>query len=162
MTITPRCSMASHCPDLARLESLVQGDLPQTEQEVLAVHVEHCQQCQQTIESLRLPGASWADLAPALAQPEAPTEPLQEALDRAKAIDSQATIAPTAGGSATEGLEFLQPSDKPGHLGRLDHYEILPHIGQGGFGTVLKAFDEKLHRMVAIKVLSPASAASGS
>src|SRR5436853_494145 len=31
--------------------------------------------------------------------------------------------------------------------------------GRGGFGTVLRAFDEKLHRVVAIKVLSPAFAA---
>ena len=38
---------------------------------------------------------------------------------------------------------------------------ILQVIGQGGFGTVFKAFDEKLHRMVAIKVLSPAYATNG-
>jgi serine/threonine protein kinase len=58
-------------------------------------------------------------------------------------------------------LSFLTPSIKPGHLGRLDHYEILEVIGKGGFGTVLKAFDEKLHRIVAIKVLSPELSANG-
>jgi hypothetical protein len=57
-------------------------------------------------------------------------------------------------------LAFLTPSAKPGNLGRLGHYEIQEVIGKGGFGTVLKAFDEKLHRVVAIKVLAPELAAS--
>jgi uncharacterized protein (TIGR03067 family) len=168
--------MASQCPEPSRLESLIQGNLPQAEQDALAEHVDQCLHCQQTMQSLRLPGASWENLAPGLANPQPNTEPLQEALDRAKAIDSQETIAPTPAPSAStpsalgtgpstsprEGLEFLQPPEKPGHLGRLAHYEILQVIGQGGFGTVLKAFDEKLHRMVAVKALSPAYAASGS
>jgi serine/threonine protein kinase/formylglycine-generating enzyme required for sulfatase activity len=51
-------------------------------------------------------------------------------------------------------LGYLLPSKKPGSLGRLGHYEILEVLGKGAFGTVLKAFDEKLHRMVAIKVMS--------
>ena len=51
-------------------------------------------------------------------------------------------------------LRFLQPSSQPGSLGRLAHYEVLEILGQGAFGIVLKAFDEKLHRMVAIKVMS--------
>ena len=46
------------------------------------------------------------------------------------------------------------PSNKPDSLGRLGHYEVLEVLGKGAFGTVLKAFDEKLHRMVAIKVMS--------
>ena len=53
------------------------------------------------------------------------------------------------------------PSSTPGHLGRLGHYEVLELLGKGGFGTVLRAFDEKLHRVVAIKVLSPELSASG-
>ena len=57
-------------------------------------------------------------------------------------------------------LSFLQPSEKPGSLGRLAHYEVLEVLGNGGFGTVVKAFDEKLHRFVAIKLMSPLLAAT--
>jgi formylglycine-generating enzyme required for sulfatase activity/serine/threonine protein kinase len=66
------------------------------------------------------------------------------------------------GGAATDdiALEFLQPSAKPSSLGRLGHYEVLEVLGHGGFGVVLKAFDEVLHRVVAIKVLAPQLAAT--
>lgn len=57
-------------------------------------------------------------------------------------------------------LDVLQPSLKPGSLGRLGHYEVLEVLGQGGFGTVVRAFDEKLQRMVAIKIMSPRLAAT--
>lgn len=52
-------------------------------------------------------------------------------------------------------LSFLQPSTHPDSLGRLGNYEVLQIIGRGAFGVVLKAFDEKLKRMVAIKVIAP-------
>ncbi len=61
-----------------------------------------------------------------------------------------------------EDLAFLGAPTKAGAIGRLGHYEILDVIGKGGFGIVLKGFDERLHRVVAIKVLSPANAANGS
>jgi eukaryotic-like serine/threonine-protein kinase len=57
-------------------------------------------------------------------------------------------------------LSFLQPSQKAGSLGTLGHYEVLKVLGQGGFGIVLKAFDEKLHRLVALKVMNPQLAAT--
>lgn len=50
---------------------------------------------------------------------------------------------------------LLAPSDVPGSLGRLGHYEVQQVLGSGGFGTVLRAFDDKLQRMVAIKLISP-------
>jgi serine/threonine protein kinase len=55
-------------------------------------------------------------------------------------------------------LSFLQPSQTAGMLGRLGHYEVLQVLGQGGFGVVLKVFDERLRRVVAIKVLKPSLA----
>ena len=57
-------------------------------------------------------------------------------------------------------VSFLQPSDKPGSSGTLGHYEVLEILGHGGFGIVFKGFDEKLQRLVAIKVLNPQMAAT--
>src|SRR5262245_28282559 len=59
-------------------------------------------------------------------------------------------------------LDFLEPAAKPDALGRLGHYEVLAVVGQGGMGMVLRAFDEKLRRVVAIKALAPGLAISGS
>ena len=57
-------------------------------------------------------------------------------------------------------LSYLSPSSKPDSIGTLGHYEILAVLGQGAFGIVFKAFDENLHRLVAIKVLNPQMAAT--
>jgi serine/threonine protein kinase len=70
---------------------------------------------------------------------------------------------PTADELALEEVQdCLAPSQKPGSLGRLAHYEVTQVIGRGGMGVVLRAFDEKLHRIVAIKMLAPHLAATGS
>jgi serine/threonine protein kinase/WD40 repeat protein len=58
-------------------------------------------------------------------------------------------------GDVRQALTFLAPARKPGSLGRLDHYEVLAVVGKGGMGVVLKAFDEKLQRVVAVKLLAP-------
>jgi serine/threonine protein kinase len=57
-------------------------------------------------------------------------------------------------------LHFLAPPTRPDSLGRLGHYEILDVVGKGAMGVVLRAFDEKLHRIVAVKVLADALAGS--
>jgi hypothetical protein len=64
--------------------------------------------------------------------------------------------------AAGEILPLLTPSDKPDVLGRLGHYDILEVIGKGGMGVVLRAFDDKLHRVVAIKVMAAQLATSAS
>src|SRR6516164_4412921 len=62
----------------------------------------------------------------------------------------------SAGGrDPDDDLAVLTPSDRPGSLGRIGHYEVLEVLGRGGFGTVFRAFDDKLQRVVAVKVLAP-------
>ncbi len=50
---------------------------------------------------------------------------------------------------------YLKPTTREGWLGRLGHYEVEVVLGSGAFGIVAKAFDEKLHRVVAIKLMNP-------
>ena len=57
-------------------------------------------------------------------------------------------------------VSFLRPSTTPGSLGRLGSYDIRELLGRGDCGIVFKAFDDRLNRPVAIKVLSPELAAT--
>jgi hypothetical protein len=59
-----------------------------------------------------------------------------------------------------EQLGFLGPATRHDSLGRIAHYEVLEVLGRGGFGIVFRAFDDLLHRVVAIKVLAPEMAAT--
>lgn len=68
------------------------------------------------------------------------------------------------GGAPADGdevpLAFLGPTTRSDSLGRIEHYEVLQVLGKGGFGIVFRAFDDVLHRVVAVKVLSPQLAAT--
>ena len=58
-------------------------------------------------------------------------------------------------------VSFLEPSDKPGSLGRLGDFELQEVIGRSAMGIVLKGIQPELNRLVAVKVMAPHLATSG-
>jgi serine/threonine protein kinase len=153
--------MSEPCPPLERWQEHLDGTLSVDEQAVLTEHLNGCADCRKTLETLAGGSDSLLDVArQAGAATDASTPALHDVLAKCQVPPSETQAEPK--GARDDSLSFLTASEKPGCLGRLGHYEVQEVIGKGGFGIVLKAFDEKLHRVVAIKVLSPAYAAIGS
>lgn len=65
-------------------------------------------------------------------------------------------------GMETRAIALLQKSQRAEALGQLDHYAFLEVIGHGSMGVVFRAMDERLNRVVAIKMLAPTLAESES
>jgi WD40 repeat protein/serine/threonine protein kinase len=143
------------------LRELLDDTLPHGEQVELNRHLETCVSCQQALEGMAADTRSWSGAAPHLLQGEPPPEPaLHQAIQKLKGKEGKPETQ-VERSKDNEGVpDFLDPPKNPKHLGRLGHYEVTEVIGRGGMGVVLKAFDEVLHRVVAIKVMAPQLAAS--
>jgi serine/threonine protein kinase len=146
------------CPPPERWRQHLDGTATPGEQAELTAHLDICAACRRTLDALAAGGDSLLGLARQMGDQPARTE--GAAVPQPGLATSAETLHEAAARVEKE-LDFLTTPAKPGHLGRLGHYEVLELIGKGAFGIVLKAFDEKLHRMVAIKVLSPQLASSG-
>jgi WD40 repeat protein/predicted Ser/Thr protein kinase len=75
------------------------------------------------------------------------------------------TILPSSRGlpeGVEESYDFLAPSQNPSDLGCLGPYHVLKVLGTGGMGVVFQAYDPHLERLVALKAMLPALAASAS
>jgi eukaryotic-like serine/threonine-protein kinase len=151
------------CPALEQLSRLLAEAVPSEEYSSLETHVEYCLHCQRTLEEL----TEYSLLFPAKAADASAEAPLLGLRDRpAEAGDPTPANAHRTSDSLRLGaeeslsLDFLAPATRPDALGRLGHYDVLEVLGRGGFGIVLRAFDDILQRVVAIKVLSPELAAT--
>ncbi len=149
------------CPTPESLRGLLSGELAAGVQEAVTQHIESCPSCQHTLDGW-LSSPSIEGLAAAGKASATQEAALRDLMDQIKKKSVGETTQAEAGAeNRDDSLAFLMPSTKPSHLGRLGQYEVLSILGKGGFGTVFRAFDEKLHRVVAIKVLAPELAVSG-
>jgi WD40 repeat protein/tRNA A-37 threonylcarbamoyl transferase component Bud32 len=163
------------CPDPARLKDLlagIDGILSEDERAALTAHLDGCESCQRALEEAAAGGSSLLNVACHIRERPPARSAYWNALRRVEgttpvpgwaespAATRLETPPPESGTSEEIALDFLEPSDNPEFLGKIDHFSIVRVIGKGGMGIVLEALDRCLQRRVAIKVLNPEFAAN--
>lgn len=150
----PIITELTHCPDTAELRQLVEGSLSDQRQEACTQHLDSCETCRAKLDEIATDGSNLVRVVERLNETQpAINSPYWAAL-RALDSDIQPTLIPGSP-SRHVSLSFLEPAADAAYLGRLAHFDVMRVLGRGGMGVVLEAFDSRLHRHVAIKVLDP-------
>lgn len=164
--------MATRCPTQTDLEGLLDGKLPSATIHNLTDHIGVCVGCQEKLEGLACEDPHFSsEVVRHIDKDEPPkNSAFWKALDsveidgtRTSLVPAHLSVSKTMNGSVSDTdhpsgelkLDFLQPPEQPGDLGKLGDFRIFRVVGRGGMGVVLHAFDPCLQRDVAIKVLDP-------
>lgn len=138
------------------LRKMLRSDTDSQCDSLLLEHVETCSRCQQRLDDLAADGFEWTRAIDVLSSN---ARAATGELDDRSLVGME--IRPVAW---TESMakELLSPPKHPEMLGRIGRYEVERLIGSGGMGVVFRAHDTELNRPVAIKLLAPYLASSGS
>ncbi|HEY4311118.1 MAG TPA: protein kinase [Pirellulales bacterium] len=157
------------CPESNELHQLLDGSLSSDRLTECTRHMDTCGCCQAKLENMATGGSNLTDVV----RRHADDEPLAtSAYWPALNVTQRSAQSAASGAVMTPGqlaattpvpvarsrelsLAFLQPASDAAYLGRLAHFDVMRILGRGGMGVVLEAFDSRLQRNVALKVLDP-------
>lgn len=165
-------STHTHCPLPSDLHRLLMRDLPEADAARLREHLRDCAACREIWHNLQ--GATIAAPTPPLLHPAGDTNPGKPAPPAPLSAITWASEVglegpggerqpgpPRSPSSRPEKVyPFLSPAHEAGELGWLAQYRITGVLGEGGMGYVFDAFDTRLQRRIALKVLKPELAAN--
>ncbi len=145
-----------HCPEREELRQLLDGSLSGERQEECTQHMDSCECCQAKLEEIATEGSNLSQVVEHLhvAVPDT-NSAIWPALKELDNVYQETFVPRPTPRRGTPALDFLQPPTDPAYLGRLAQFDVMRIIGRGGMGIVLEAFDSRLQRHVAIKVLDP-------
>lgn len=147
----PQQTPAECCPAPDILSAWLDQTLDSARLPEIESHVETCARCQEILERLtRLSGFCEQTATQHLPNETGNAAEMHDLLEKIKQLDDDTELD-----EPERVLKSLAPSDYPGALGRLGRFEVLSVLGWGGMGTVYRAFDPTLNRVVAVKVLAP-------
>src|SRR5579863_5386095 len=141
------------CPDDAALERYAGGLLEAQQHQQIADHLLVCARCREIVSHRPHGDSSLNEAGATTKMPPAAGENHPTA--REPIAETRALAAECAELEADVDLGFLKRSPDQRSLGLIGKYEVSRVLGRGGMGIVFQAFDEALHRTVAVKVMAP-------
>ena len=143
------------CPDNKTLQEYVLEQIDERRELKILAHVDQCETCRQRLEGIAVGDLNWGRIQNHLQHETTRFEFQRPAEDEQLEFDKEEDR------DLAKLQELLGPTDNPEMLGRIGSYDVIGLVGRGSTGIVVKAYDPRLDRYVAIKILSPNYANAG-